>query len=133
MVRTWTLTAAIALSASALAGSTDPSPAQTMTGWFSDAQCAAPRVANGIIGPNNPDCVKRCLEKGTAAVFISEQAKTMFEIRNYVPLKEDLASYVEVTGTIDDTARTIAVTSVKRLAPSGAMCGLPRTPSPRKP
>lgn len=35
----------------------------TWTGWFSDKSCAATRVGRGNIAPNNPDCVKKCLDR----------------------------------------------------------------------
>jgi len=49
----------------------------TLTGWFSDEGCAKGRVASGEISPNNPECVKQCLDKGARSVFISEQGKDM--------------------------------------------------------
>jgi hypothetical protein len=98
----------------------------TWTGWFSDKGCAAPRVARGQIGPNNPDCVKRCLADGAVAVFISEQAKALFEVRDHSSVNEDVGWHVEVTGVVDDTAKTIAVKSVKRLEYVGATCARPK-------
>jgi hypothetical protein len=103
----------------------DPTPTVS-TGWFSDKSCAESRVAKGEIGPNNPDCVKKCLEKGVPPVFISEQAKAMFEIRDYAGVKDDIGYYVEVTGTVDNAAHTIAVRSVKRLSYVGAICHIPK-------
>jgi hypothetical protein len=98
----------------------------TMTGWFSDAQCAAPRVKKGIIAMNNPDCVKKCLKEGVAAVFISQQAKAMFEVRGYPTVAEDVGWHVEVTGKIDEASQAIDIQSVKRLSEEGATCALPR-------
>lgn len=105
--------------------------ARTMTGWFADAQCAAPRVAKGIIAPNNPDCVKKCLREGVAPVFLSQQAKAMYEVRGYPSVAEDVGWHVEVVGTIDEAGKTIAITSVKRLEEEGAMCALPRKAAPK--
>jgi len=99
---------------------------RTMTGWFSDAQCAAPRVKKGIIAMNNPECVKKCLKDGVAPVFISEQAKAMFEVRGYPAVSDDVGWHVEVTGTIDEAGQVIEIQSVKRLNEEGAMCALPR-------
>lgn len=99
---------------------------RTMTGWFSDAQCAAPRVKKGIIAMNNPDCVKKCLKEGVAAVFISQQAKAMFEVRGYPAVAEDVGWHVEVTGRIDEVGQVIDIQSVKRLSEEGATCALPR-------
>jgi hypothetical protein len=100
----------------------------TWTGWFSDKGCAGPRVARGDIGPNNPDCVKRCLEEGAAPVFVSEQAKAMFEVREYPSVRDDLGYRLEVTGTVDEEAATISVASVKRLEYVGATCSRAKRP-----
>lgn len=132
MVRAFALTLAMGVSVSALADSSATHDV-TMTGWFADAQCAAPRVAKGVVGPNNPECVARCLDKGVTPVFVSEQAKAMFEVKDYPSVKAELTYYVEVTGTVDETAKTIAVKSVKRLGDAALMCALPaKTSRPKK-
>jgi hypothetical protein len=102
----------------------------TWTGWLSDQGCAAPRVAKGILGPNNPECVKRCLDEGATPVFISEQAKAMFEVKGYSLDRGDLNYHIEVTGMVDDKAKTIAVKSVKRLEYVGPMCARPAKKKP---
>jgi hypothetical protein len=94
----------------------------TSTGWFSDKGCAAPRVARGQLGPNNPDCVKRCLDDGEVPVFVSEQARALFEVKNYPSVKDDVGYRVEVTGIVDEAAKTIAVKSVKRLEAIAPTC-----------
>jgi hypothetical protein len=98
----------------------------TWTGWFSDLGCAAPRVSRGDIGPNNTECVKRCIDDGATPVFISEQAKALFEVRAYPGLKDEVGYYVEVTGTVDEAAKTIAIESVKRLSKVAQMCARPK-------
>jgi hypothetical protein len=120
------MTAAMAIVVWTASASADQSGVHTMTGWFSDAQCAAPRVEKGTITPNGTSCVKRCLDKGATAVFISEQTKTMFEVKGYAHVKDDVGYYLELTGTVDDAGKAIAVTSVKRIALVEAMCALPR-------
>lgn len=98
----------------------------TSTGWFSDKGCAAPKVARGQIGPNNPDCVKRCLDEGAVPVFISEQAKAMFDVKDYATVKDDVGYRVEVTGIVDEDAKTITVKSVKRLEAVPVTCARPQ-------
>lgn len=98
----------------------------TSTGWFSDKGCAAPKVARGQIGPNNPDCVKRCLDEGAVPVFISEQAKAMFDVKDYAAVKDDAGYRVEVTGIVDEEAKTITVKSVKRLEAVALTCARPQ-------
>ena len=100
---------------------------RTMTGWLSDGQCAAPRVAKGIIAPNNTDCVKRCLNEGRTPVFISEQAKAMFELKDYPDVKADVGYHLELKGTVDKDNKTLTVSSVKRLEYIGNVCAGPAT------
>jgi hypothetical protein len=115
----------------ALAGAQSASAPKTTTstGWFSDKGCAAPKVARGQIGSNNPDCVKRCLDEGAVPVFISEQAKAMFDVKDYATVTDDVGYRVEVTGIVDEEAKTITVKSVKRLEAVPIMCGRPKKKS----
>jgi hypothetical protein len=116
----------IALPALAAAQTASEPATTTSTGWFSDRGCAAPRVKRGDISPNNPDCAKKCLDDGAVAVFISEQAKALFEVKDYQAVKDDVGYRVEVTGIVDEEAKTIAVKSVKRLEAVPIMCGRPK-------
>ena len=96
----------------------------TWTGWFSDKQCArvtpdeAPR-------PSGTACVKKCLADGSPAVFISEQAKAVYEVRDYPSVADSVGYYVEITGKVNEKAKTVSLTSVKRLSEVTAMCLLP--------
>jgi hypothetical protein len=100
--------------------------AETLTGWFSDEGCAKGRVQSGSIGPTNPDCAKKCLEKGARAVFVSEQGKEMLIVTGYPDAKDDLGYHVEITGIRDVGAKTIAVHSVKRIGEyQGPSCQRP--------
>jgi hypothetical protein len=98
----------------------------TWTGWFSDKRCATQRVERGEIGPNNPECVKRCLDEGVAPVFISEQARALYEVTGYPAVADDLGYHIELTGTVDESARRIAVERVTRLEYVGSQCALPK-------
>src|SRR5919109_209741 len=53
----------------------------TWTGWFSDKGCAASKIKSGNISPNGTECVKKCLTNGETPVFISEQAKAMYDVK----------------------------------------------------
>ena len=127
-----TMIAASAGGASAIGAAADAADGKagprTMTGWFGDAGCAAPGVAKGVFRPNNPDCVKACLKKGQTAVFISDQAEAMFEIRGYPAVADDVGWYVAVTGTVDESGKILTVTSVKRLEEHAATCAVPKKP-----
>jgi hypothetical protein len=118
--------ALVMLIAFAFGSSATESRTVTWTGWFSDKGCAAGRVEKGDIGPNGTLCVRKCLEKGETPVFISEQAKAMFEVKDYPQVKDDVGFHIELTGIIDDVGKSIAVTSVTRLSEVGNLCALPR-------
>jgi hypothetical protein len=126
MVRIGALTLALAVAASSSGVASGGSEAKTITstGWFSDIGCAAPRVQRGEIGPNNPDCVKKCLSEGKTPVFIDEVAKAFYEVTDYPTVKDDVGWYIELTGKVDAERQTIAVTNVKRIEYVGPQCGL---------
>ena len=102
----------------------------TWTGWFSDSQCAYARAASGTFSATNPDCAKRCIEKGEAPVFISEQAKAIFKVKDYSFVLDQLGYHVEVTATVDDDAKTISVKNVTQLSHEGLACARPKKTSP---
>jgi len=102
-----------------------PTTTETWTGWFSDKRCA--RVTPGEAPrPNGTACVKKCLAEGVPAVFISEQAKAVYEVRDYPSAAESIGYYVEMTGKVNEKAKTVSVTSVKRISEVTAMCLLPK-------
>jgi len=94
----------------------------TWTGWFSDYGCASGRVRSGIIAPTNPECAKSCIGKGAAAVFISEQAKAIFTVKDYPGVIDDLGYHVEVEAKVDERAKTISIVKVTRHEYQGASC-----------
>jgi hypothetical protein len=118
---------AIVLAGVTLGATREPATSPvTWTGWFSDRGCAKPRVKQGLISPNNTECVKKCLADGATPVFISEQAKAVYTVGAYPALKDDVGWYVELTGTVDEAGKSIAIRSVKRLELVAAQCALPR-------
>jgi len=102
------------------------SQAVTWTGWFADEGCAKGRVAAGVISFTNPDCAAKCIKDGSAPVFISEQAKAMFKVVDYPAVVENLGWKLEITGTVNEDAKTISVTSVKRLEEVVSKCYRPK-------
>lgn len=58
----------------------EPAQAAKLTGWFACEKCTASRVAKGDLRPSNPDCARQCIDKGTAAVFISEQGRELLKV-----------------------------------------------------
>lgn len=105
---------------------------ETWTGWFSDKLCARAPKADGTVGPNGTACVKKCLNEGATPVFISEQAKALFEVRDHASVKDDVGYYLEVTGVVDEKAKTISVRSVKRLSEVVSMCAIPKKSEKKK-
>lgn len=96
------------------------------TGWFSDSTCASARAAAGTFTATNPECARTCIQKGAAGVFISEQAKAVFTVTGYSSLLEDLGYHVEIQARLDESAKSLKILSLKRLAEDGAACGRPK-------
>jgi hypothetical protein len=69
---------------------------------------------------------KRCIERGAAPVFISEQAKGIFKVKDYPGIIDDLGYHVEIAAMVDESAKTISVQKVKRLSYEGATCARPK-------
>ena len=101
-------------------------PVQTWSGWFSDQQCAREPKADETIRPNGTECVKQCLLKGSAAVFLSEQTNTIYEVLDHPGVRDDVGYRVEVAVSVDEKAKTVCIRSVKRLSEVTAMCLLPK-------
>lgn len=112
--------------ASSLGGSTAPeSTTVTWNGWLSDKGCAETRVKADVVTPNGTICVKKCLDEGATPVFVNPQTRTLYELKDHPTFKDDVGFYLEVTGEVDERARTIAVRSVKRLGDVIQMCARP--------
>ena len=98
----------------------------TLSGWFSDQGCASGRANSGTYTATNPECARKCIENGSPVVFISEQEKALYLVKDYAGVKDDLGYKLEVTSAVDDTAKTISVQSVKHLQIESASCARPR-------
>ena len=124
-----------AITICAIALAQPPSPKQvTWTGWFSDAGCARGRLSASVLTGNNPECARKCIEDGATPVFISEQAKALFQVKDYSGVLSDLGYHLEVTGRVDEAAKTISVVSVKRISDyEGPSCARPRPTAAKKP
>jgi hypothetical protein len=120
------LAAMLAAATTAAAPQNKASDLQTWTGWFSDKRCARPPGPDDSVRPNGTACVKKCLNGGAAPVFVSEQANALYDVQNHASVADDVGYRVEVTGVVDEKAKTISVRSVKRLSEVTALCLLPR-------
>lgn len=95
----------------------------TVNGWFSDKGCAESKMNDADITPNGTVCVKKCLDEGAVPVFVDPKAKAMYDVKDHPSVKDDVGFYLELTGVIDENAKTISVASVKRLGDVIQMCG----------
>jgi hypothetical protein len=98
----------------------------TWTGWFSDSQCALARAAGGTFTATNPDCAKRCIENGATPIFISEQAQSVFTVKDYPGVIDDLGFRVEVSADVDEAFKTVSIKKVTRLSEIVLSCQRPR-------
>jgi hypothetical protein len=117
-----TLAFTLLVAASALAQDKGSS---VRSGWFSDERCAAGRVASGTIGPNNRECVQKCLREGSRMVFVDEKAKALFYVENPATARGQESHYVQVLGEFDEEAKSLRVANVKVLEEYQASCGMP--------
>jgi hypothetical protein len=123
----WRWLAVVVLAFAARAdGPSVPLKSVTWAGWFSDLDCASGRASGGVFTATNPECAKKCLQKGTPPVFISEQARAIFRVKDYPSVIADLGYHLEVQAAVDEAAKTISIQKVKRLAYEGASCQRPK-------
>jgi len=98
----------------------------TTTGFFADEGCAKGRANSGFYTNTNPECARKCLAKGSALVFIDERAKAMYVVKDYTGASEDLSYHLEITGVLDDAAKTLTIDAVKHLEPVVVSCSRSR-------
>ena len=98
----------------------------TLKGWLSDKGCAQSKVKAEEVTPNGTTCVKKCLDDGAEAVFVHPDSRTLFALKDYSTLRDDVGYHLELTGVVDEKAKTISVRSVKRLQEIVNVCALPK-------
>jgi hypothetical protein len=121
MIRTLTCFAALCIAAFAA----EPKSV-TWTGWFADASCHEARATSGNVTAPNPDCSRTCIQKGAAAVFVSQDAKAIFTVKDYPGVLDDLGYRVEVQARVDEAAKTIEILKVNHLESYSASCARPK-------
>ena len=94
-------------------------------GWLSDEGCAGGRAHDGEYTGTNPDCAKRCVHDGKKIVLVDPEGKRLLAIANQDAAVERVGDYVEISGEVDDQAKTLRVDSMKLLEKGRAMCGVP--------
>lgn len=95
--------------------------AASLTGYVSDAKCAASgaakkTAAEWIKPALFEQCVKDCVKEGSAAVFVTEDNKVIkFDTAAQEKIKPFLGHKVNVTGTVKDGVLTIEeISAAKR-------------------
>jgi len=126
MIRIVSFAFAVVVTASTLGAFSDRTAgAVTLNGWFSDKQCAPAKLKSEEVTPNGTVCVKKCLDEGATPVFVNPKTRAMYDVKDHPSVKDDVGYYLEVTGIVDEDAKTISVRSVKRLGEVIQMCARP--------
>ncbi len=113
------------LTAFAAHASDQSTGAVTRKGWFGDENCSRSKVAaDSKVGPNGQECTRKCIREGVPVVFIDEQAKALYRVDNPKVTEGIESDYVEMVGTIDKSAKTVHVQSVRVLEKYVAKCGV---------
>jgi hypothetical protein len=94
----------IALSFSAVAAHAADST--TINGWISDSMCGVKHAGSGA------ECVKGCVKKGMAPVFVDESKKEVWKIDNPEAVKDYLGSHVSITAKADADNKSVHIDSI---------------------
>lgn len=87
--------------------------ATSMSGYITDAKCAAKPGAD----LSNADCAKKCAEKGEKLVFVGDKDRKIYAVDNQDALKGHEGHHVRVTGKEDNG--TLHVDKVSMLKSQG--------------
>jgi len=77
-----------------------------INGWISDSMCGAKHTGSGS------DCVKKCVAGGQKPVLV-DQGKNVWTIDNPEAVSSFLGDKVTVTGTTDDTAKSVHIDAIQ--------------------
>jgi hypothetical protein len=77
-----------------------------INGWISDSMCGAKHAGTGAA------CAKKCIEGGSAPVFVDEAKKEVWAIDNPESVKDAYGKHVAITATADAGAKSVHVTAV---------------------
>src|SRR5215831_16960300 len=88
----------------------------TVSGWITDANCAAKKDAD----LSNADCAKKCAEKGVKLVVVSDKDHSVLNVDNQDALKGHEGQHVRLIGKLDnDTLHVDKVAMLKQLKAKG--------------
>ena len=77
-----------------------------INGWISDAMCAAKHAGTGAA------CAKKCIEGGSAPVFVDETKKAVWTIDNPDAVKGFYGDHVTVKATADADKKSVHIDSI---------------------
>jgi hypothetical protein len=78
----------------------------TINGYISDSMCAAKHAGSGAA------CAKKCIEGGSAPVFVNEADKAVWTIDNPEAVKSFYGDHVTVTATSDASKKSVHIDSI---------------------
>ena len=76
---------------------------EELTGWLSDAKCAA---AGKAAKDDHAACAKKCVEGGEAVVLVTADNK-VYKIKNQEKVNTHAGAKVVLTGTVDGDSITV--------------------------
>jgi hypothetical protein len=77
-----------------------------ISGYISDAMCGAQHAGSGAM------CVKKCVERGAAPVFVDEAKKEVWTIENPEAVKGFYGDHVTVTAKADANKKSIHIDTI---------------------
>src|SRR5262249_11442060 len=98
------ITLAVVSFSAVAASAADP---KTLNGWISDSMCGAKHAGSGA------ECAKKCIEGGTAPVFVDESKKQVWTIDNPDAVKQFYGDHVTVTATADADKKSVHIGSIE--------------------
>lgn len=104
MKRFFALLAVVVLFAGVAARAADSS---SINGWISDSMCAAKHAGTGAA------CAKKCIEDGSAPVFVDEAKKAVWTIDNPDAVKGFYGDHVTVKATADTDKKSVHIDSIE--------------------
>lgn len=78
----------------------------SINGWISDSMCAAKHAGTGAA------CAKKCIEGGSAPVFVDEAKKAVWTIDNPTAVKGYYGDHVTIQATADASKKTVHIDSI---------------------
>ena len=77
-----------------------------VNGWISDSMCAAKHAGTGAA------CAKKCIEGGSAPVFVDEAKKAVWTIDNPDAVKGFYGDHVTVTAKADADKKSVHIDAI---------------------